>query len=335
MITFVFVGLVVAIFVMQFLVTPKMADHLYYNYSFDTDLAEPGEKISYMGRLSNSWFLPIIYITFALSLPDKAVISDTNKNNKSYRIFLLPLHSNRHVVVFSLPRRGIYKGGRYFLETGDFLGFRSFVRSGKIVNSITVMPRKCEDELILQTLGGYIGDISVRRFIIEDPVLTTGYRDYTGREPMKKISWSHSARAGKLVVKNNDYTVDASVAVALNMDCGTPMEKEKSLEIARTVCEQLEQKRIPYTFISNGDVKNKDEGFGPKHLHGIMMDLGKSELFAYSDFDSLIDACIKGRKDNRSYIIVSPLLSKNDRASLKRLSKFSQHEPCLLEAEVT
>ena len=131
------------------------------------------------------------------------------------------------------------------METGDLLGFKSFVKSGKIAANITVMPRKCEDELILQTLGGYIGDISVKRFIIEDPMLTIGFNDYTGREPMKKISWPLSARKGKLVVKNYDYTVDVSVIVVLNLASGSAREKEKCLEITRTACEQLESKHIP------------------------------------------------------------------------------------------
>ena len=43
-------------------------------------------------------------------------------------------------------------------------------------------------------LSGFLGDVSVRRFIYEDPVLTTGFREYTGREPMKHISWTQSAR---------------------------------------------------------------------------------------------------------------------------------------------
>ena len=81
---------------------------------------------------------------------------------------------------------------------------------------------------------------------MEDPVLTIGYLDYTGREPMKKISWMHSAKVGKLMVKNSDYTVDANAAIVLNLASGSAKEKEKCLEIVRTVCEKLEEEKIPY-----------------------------------------------------------------------------------------
>jgi uncharacterized protein (DUF58 family) len=334
MITIIIVGLVAAVLVMEFVVSPRSSDHLLYKYSFDTQLAEPGEKIVYTEKLMNNWFLPVIYAALAVSLPEGAVIAGTNSNSGAYRLSLLPHRSKRRTLIFTLPKRGVYTGARYFVETGDFLGFRSRVVSCKIPDKITVMPKKCEDEQVIQTLGGYMGDISVRRYIIEDPVLTMGFRDYTGHEPMKKISWTQSARTGRLVVKNNDFTVDVNIAVILNMESGTSEEKEKSLEIVRTVCEKLEEKRIPYQFISNGDLEDRKAGFGRKHFGALMTDLGKSELFSYISFDALIDQCIRERKRDREYIIVSPPLTAENRVSIGRLKKCSDHEPCVLEAEV-
>ncbi len=66
-------------------------------------------------------------------------------------------------------------------------------------------------------LGGVIGDISVNRFIFEDPMLTVGFSEYTGREPMRDISWTQSARLGRMMVKNYDHTVDLSVTILLNV----------------------------------------------------------------------------------------------------------------------
>ena len=334
MIVIICVGLAAAVLIMQFIVSPRAPGHLYYEYGFDTKLAEPDEKIAFAGRLVNNWFLPVVYLVFSALLPEGAVITGRKSNHEAQRLFLLPHHSSRHVLTFSLPRRGVYREGRYYLETGDFLGFRSRVRSDRIVGNITVMPRKCEEEQVVQTLGGYIGDISARRFILEDPVLTVGFREYTGYEPMKKISWTQTARTGDLMVRNSDYTVDVNVAVVLNMASGTPEEKEKSLEIVRTVCEQLEEQRIPYQFLSNGDAGSSEEGFGRMHLGALMKALGQSELFSYYSFDTLIDRCIRERKRGRSYIVISPPLSEANRDALGRLRACSEHEPCVLEAEV-
>ena len=333
MITIIAVGIAAAVLVMEFIVSPRVPDHLHYRYSFDTELAEPGEKIAFTGRLVNDSILPVSYITLAEMMPEGAVITDRESGHDAHRLCLLPRRISRHTMIFALPRRGVYRGGRYYLETGDFLGFKSRVRSGSIDGDIIVMPRKCEDEKVVQTLGGYIGDISVRRFIIEDPVLTVGFRDYTGQEPMKKISWTQSARTGQLMVKNSDFTVDVNVAVVLNMVSGTAAEKEKSLEIVRTVCEQLEEQRIPYQFISNGDTGSSEEGFGRMHLSALMRALGRSELMGFYSFDWLIDRSIRERKHNRSYIVISPPLTEANRASVARLSRYSDQEPCVLEAE--
>ena len=54
------------------------------------------------------------------------------------------------------------------------------------------MPRRAASPSFDMLLGGMIGDISVNRFIFEDPMLTIGFSDYTGREPMRDISWTRA-----------------------------------------------------------------------------------------------------------------------------------------------
>ena len=332
--TYILIGLVIIVLLMQFVIAPRVSQHLRLRYSFDTELAEPGEKIAYTGRLLSDFFLPISYLNLFEYMPEGAVISGKKDNMESHSIFMRSNHSFSHTVFFTLPKRGVYQNGKYYVETGDFLGLKSWVKSGKISTDITVMPRLCNDVPILEILGGYIGDISVRRFIMEDPVLTIGYLDYTGREPMKKISWKHSAKVGKLMVKKSDYTVDANAVILLNMASGSDEEKEKCFEIVRTVCERLEQEKIPYKFMSNGDAGNLEEGFGKKHINQLMFNLGRSKLYSYYSFDSLVERCIRDRKKSRSYFIISAPLSDDDRTALIRLQRYSEYELCVLEAVV-
>lgn len=334
MIGFIMAGMAVIILLLQFAVAPRISQHLWLQYSFDTRLAEPDEKILFNGRLINNWFFPIIYIYLYEYMPKGALISGKNSEKESHRLFLFPKQSYQHSVLFTLPKRGVYQGGKYYVETGDYLGFKSQVISRPINHEITVMPKLCTDIPILKVLGGYIGDISVRRFIMEDPVLTMGYLDYTGREPMKKISWKHSAKTGKLMVKNNDYTVDANAAIVLNMASGSDEEKEKCLEIVRTVCERLEKEQIPYRFLSNGDTGNLKEGYGKKHSDHLMTNLGRSNLYSYNTFESLIERCIRDNRKDCSYFIVSAPLSDSEKDALNTLRRYTEYEICVLEAEV-
>lgn len=331
---FIFIGMTLVVLLLQFYVAPQLGQHLYFNYSFDTKLAEPDEKITFLGRLINTWTFPITYINLGEAMPEGAAIEGKKKNIISFSLFLLMHKSFRHTVLFSLPKRGVYKGGKYYIETGDYLGFKSYVSSGQIEAEIVVMPKLSDDEIVLKILGGYLGEISVKRFIMEDPMLSIGYFDYTGREPMKKISWNHSAKVGKLMVKRSDYTVDANAAVVLNMASGSNEEKEKSFEIVRTVCEGLEREHIPYQFLSNGDAGNLEEGYGKMHLNQLMTNLGRSKLYGYSTLDDLIERCIRERKRSRSYFVISAPMSAEDKKALIRLQKYSDYKICVLEAEV-
>ena len=54
MITFALIGLVAVVLLLQFAITPKASRHLWLRYTFDTQLAEPGEKIAFNGRLMNN-----------------------------------------------------------------------------------------------------------------------------------------------------------------------------------------------------------------------------------------------------------------------------------------
>ena len=49
-----------------------------------------------------------------------------------------------------------------------------------------------------------------------------GFRDYTGREPMKQISFTATARTGRMMVKQFDHTLDVTVSVVLNLDARLP-----------------------------------------------------------------------------------------------------------------
>ena len=329
MIGLLFVGLLAVVVFAQIKLAPTVLKNLFYEYKYDTRLAEPGELITFTSKMINAWNFPVVYVSVAEQMPETARIEKTGRNSKSHRLYLLPKHSYTHDIRFSIDKRGVYRKGKCYIEAGDFLGFTAKVRNIDLDSDIVIMPKRSEDDMVIKTLGGYIGDISVRRFIIEDPVLTIGYRDYTGREPMKNISWNQSARVNKLMVKNNDYTVDTNVAVVLHMDSDRNREMESCLEILRTVCEELEKKRIPYEFLSNGDMGDLNEGYGSRHLNYLMMKAGRSKLRGYFSFRELMDRCRKKKKNNRSYIVITPQLDEDERAALNRLQAYSDHEVCV------
>lgn len=240
---------------------------------------------------------------------------------------LLPRRRRTTTLSVSFPRRGRYSPGGIEVTTGDFLGQRTVTRTEFTFARTVVIPARCEDPRLLHTLGGFMGDISVRRFILEDPVLTVGFREYTGREPMKAISWPQSARLGRLVTKEYDHTTDLSVTVVLNAEGGTPEQLEKCLSITRTVCEMLEKQGIPYDLRTNADligplglISHVSRGLGQRHLDTILYGLGSCDCRCTEPLDKLVDRCRSAAESNQSYVVVTPPLTPTAKQALERLS---------------
>ena len=333
----------------QVLHTGNALKNLVYQSELDRELAEPEQVVTLRSTVRNIGRVPIFYVSLVESLPETLRAEEDpawcRRHVKSFfpgrcctgQLYLLPHRRYTRQLHFSLPDRGSYPFGKYYMAAGDFLGFRTKHLDGQMEKRVVVMPRRWDDPRLAMTLGGYLGEISVRRFLYEDPVLTIGTREYTGAEPMKQISWKQTARTGTLQVKNYDYTVDANVTVLLNLDGGSPADRECCFQIARTVCETLEKRHIPYEFCGNGDLRGSHgelnwlaEGLGSQHFRTLMYALGQSRGFVLFPFSKLVDRCLQKRRRSRGYIVISPPLRRQEQEALRALRLLSETEPCLL-----
>ena len=197
---------------------------LTYTMTWEPALAEPEEPITLTSRLENRGWLPVMYALLSENLPAGAKVLESGEWQREHLFthamgtslrsatYLLPRRSRTGSVRIALPRRGWYPLGGATLYAGDFLGLKESTAYLNHTDGVVVIPRRAETPELLQALGGFLGDLSVRRFILEDPILTTGFREYTGREPMKAISWTQSARAGQLMVKQYDHTSEVRIS---------------------------------------------------------------------------------------------------------------------------
>lgn len=344
MLGFIFFGLAAAALIFEILSLRHPLKDVSVSYDFDMLMAEPGEKITLSYQISNNGNLPVFYLGLSFSFDAGVEVCEDRKWMEKHvtrsftglsvnrSLFLMPHSCVRGRFRISLSKRGIYRLGRCYLEAGDILGLSSSVTTVEGNRTVVCTAALAEDDPEVEVLGGFLGDISVRRFIMEDPSLLVGYKEYTGVEPMKKISWIQSAKTGKLMVKQNDFTLDTDVAVAVNLERShaSMTELERCLQLTRTACEKLEEIRIPYAFLSNGDLRDIRQGFGRTHLCAILRNIGLSAPACYSSFDTLIDRCIAGNRNNRSYILITPVLDEAGKQALRRLQSVSDHEVCVL-----
>ncbi len=344
MLAFVFAGLVLTVLIIELLSLKDPMDKVRVSYELNMKLAEPGERITLSYTISNTSRLPIFHLGLSFAFGsdihivgdgkwlERHVSSEITGESLDYTMFLPPMTTRKGRFQITLGKRGFYRLGTHYVEIGDILGLRASVSSEEGDRPVVCTSEMSEDDSQLEVLGGFLGDVSVRRFIMEDPSLVVGYHDYTGTEPMKKISWIQTAKTGKMLVKQNDFTLDYNVAIAVNLERhhSAAAELEEVLKLTRTACEVLEDRRVPYAFLSNGDLSDAPEGFGRTHIGSILRSIGLSNGACHVSFGELIDRCIAQRGNNRSYIIVTPELDSEGEAALNRLRSFSDHEVCVL-----
>lgn len=338
----IFIGVVVFLVLFEIFSILRLPRSIRFRYETDMDLAEPGEIITVKFRIGNTGSLPIFLAGLSIQFDDvvkieedeqwcrKHIESGFSGFSARFNLSLPPHGVYCGKIRISLKKRGYYELGRVYIETGDYLGIRSEVLSYDPALKLTCTADFCEDEYDFSDFGGLMGDISVRRFIHEDPTLTVGFREYTGHEPMKMVSWKQTAKAGHLMVRVNDFTADSDIAVLVNMEDAKPKYKEKGLVLARYVCEQLEERKVPYAFLSNGDLFEVRKGLGKAHLKTVLRSIGVARPACYRSFSELVDSCVSHRGGKRSYVLVTPRLDDEGMAALDRLRMHSDADVCVL-----
>lgn len=294
-----------------------------YDRTISKGTVEPNEDFEIEITVKNNKFIPVGFFQVVETIPKelkyKIPGNILETNDLAYHTSTMSLFPNETIIRkfrTNLGRRGRYRLNQVELIGGDFLAMNSvgkFIESSK---EVVVIPKTLNPKDKLVPYGSYYGDISVKRWIIEDPILTIGVREYTGYEPQKSIHWPSSLKANKLMVRNYDYTTDSSALLLLNVECSKPCWDdikppfiEKCISLTRGVLEEFEDQGIPYGFVSNGQNDEKElisKNLGEVHFFGIMQSLGKMCYATRCDFEKLLEQALNLMDTYTNFIIVTP-----------------------------
>lgn len=319
----------------------------------DRKLVEPEEQFSLVSTVTNRSrrFVPYVRVQQIVpqdlrSLDDRAELQTRGQGYCAlcYNLWLMPRQSWRQSLPVTLGKRGRYVFLDATLYGGGFLGVDETVEYVHQYEEIVVIPARCQAPSLETTLGGFLGDRSVDRYILEDPVLTLGFREYTGREPMKSISWTQTARSGQLMVKKYDYTLELTATVLLNIETdrteGWEDRLEKCFSLTRTVCETLEEKQIPYRFVTNAGAAGAlsqwsqvSDGLGSGHLSTILEGLGRATYEPLRPFVFTLDQTARHAEQGRTHILITPQRQGDWLPALGRLEQLSGSPALILTPE--
>ncbi|NMA87383.1 MAG: DUF58 domain-containing protein [Tissierellia bacterium] len=289
--------------------------NLDYRMEIENNVVEIGEEIQIYSIIENNKFMAVPFLEVSEKFP-----KGFNTLGNSYAIFIMPYQRVRRKYSIMGEKRGLYNIEMVNFSLGDFIGFSSHHKYLKMKKEIIILPKKVDLQEELVPVGALLGDISVRRWIVDDPLMTIGIREYTGNEPERYIHWPSSMKYNELMVKNFDFTTDNSVLIALNIETmkpsWEPIEEdliETCISLARGVIEELEEEKIPYGLITNAhnDLSIYEKGYyyhpglGNRHLENLIEIMGRLSYKSDMLFENTLKSIIKKQGNYTTVVIIT------------------------------
>lgn len=289
---------------------------LEYEILTDKKVYEIDEEIKITSIIKNKKFLSISFLNVNEVFPD-----GFNEKKNKYNLFILPYQKVERTYSIKGIRRGKYEIQEVNLELGDFLGFKNIHKTINIGKKITILPKKEKLKNIINAHGSLYGDISIKRWILEDPLMNIGVREYTGNESIKYIHWPSSVKYNNLMVKQFDFTTDNSAEIFLNIESSKPYWKnidkeaiEKSIIITRSILEEFEKEKVPYGFGVNTYKNNNKNSkglfyypsFSKNNLNKYLKVLGEINYIVSNTFEKTIIDIVRLKDTYNTLIIVIP-----------------------------
>jgi len=168
-------------------------------------------------------------------------------------------------------KRGVFRLDDATVVACDIFGFVSVSAKIEADEHVTVLPRPLDIDGEAYAGKNFTGEDVTRRFICPDPFLISGTREYTGVEPLSRIHRNATAKLGRLMVCNNDYTTECGVLIAINMQkreggkvipayCA---DIEYYIKLAAAILDQCAQSGFRAGFFANGGIADGGHAYIP------------------------------------------------------------------------
>ncbi len=221
-------------------------------------------------------------------------------------------------------KRGVFNTENVTLVSGDLLNF-SVVSIPVAVNaSLMVYPEIIDLDEMFVPVSLLQSDKTVNRWIIDDPFIIAGARDYAPGDPLNRVHWPLTARTGRLMVKKNEFTSQRSLTVLLNMqsqlyeyaDTINKRMAELGIKVAATLFDRALRDGTPVRFGTNGCIAPEarqaiftDEAADKDHISELFRILARLLMKNVKDFEGLLDDVLASL-ENTEVVIVTAYLSK-------------------------
>ena len=317
--------------------------------SLSENRVEADEDVTLTVTAENRGRLPISYLALRVGFPLCAQLPPdaTVETQRSLLILcevfrLWGRRSRSRSLVFRIGKRGVHTVSGRSIARGDFLGLRTETGRFDARKQLLVYPRPLKSPALNEALGNYCGEFSAQRWLIRDPVLTLGVREYTGNEPMHTISWSQTTRRGELTVREFDYTRSLNCCVLLSVN-GLGSEESELLDrccsCARTVCDTLIAAGVEAALFTNAaligyvndPMRSATASLGRQK--DVLDILARATGAACSDAPTFARAALEAQSGPAAFVLIAPHADDQTLDALRILDAGSGMGTLLLAAD--
>jgi uncharacterized protein (DUF58 family) len=337
-----FIIFIVIFVVVQGLLYKKgIFEKVYIMRSFDSSGVFPGEKVVYELTIENRKFLPLTWVSideklsvgleFAINTKIQKLNEDLYLHNSM--LSLLPYQKVVRRFDLKAVKRGYYQLKYMTMTSTNMLGTEEYSIDREECASISVYPNIKDLRGALIPANTTQGDFSVKRWIIEDPMVITGVRAYSGNDSLKSINWKATAKNQQLLVNKYDYTADKRIMIILNLERQEySLNKEdiqtieEAIEVCASIASMTHETGIPVGFATNSHMLGPmetsvlDPDTGDKHMTAILESLARVSYFKKFKSRELLKLLVASFSWGTEIIVVTPEVSEELIGDLQSLS---------------
>lgn len=297
----------------------------------------PGCSFMLSIEVTNKKLLPVPLIKITEKMPREFEyeISDNIEQFMDYNLHrssmtLMPYQKVTRKYLIRCSRRGRYYFSNIDVSAGDFLGLSSYSTILESLGEIFVYPEIKPLNTLVVNYKDPSGEVSVKRWIIDDPSIIMGIREYTTSDPFNKIHWPSSAKFNHLMVKNYDFTSSQKAMVLLNVETSKPFwvriegkKIEKLIEIGASVSNELIDAGIATGIFTNaalsGYYSRQGNFVNPScsenQMNQILELLSRAVYSIQEPFEDLLLKVLQYPQHGIKYIIITSIMT-NEMAEL-------------------
>jgi uncharacterized protein (DUF58 family) len=316
-----------------------------YTRSFHVQECYAGDQIEMVEVIENHKLLPVFWLrvesTIDASLrfhtEETLDIHEGRRTQYHKSLFTLgPYRRIRRTHKVICAQRGVYRLDTVSVSAGDLFGLSENQRSFPVSTAVTVYPQVIDIEDVPLPAHGWQGDVSVRRWIVEDPFMIAGVRNYVSGDPMNRIHWKATARTGEMQVYKHDYTAEQRLVVYLNIEDKDTIKGlvhneewiEKGISYAATIISDVISQGISVGFGHNGyrlDHPDLDVrlpiGGGRAHLLAVLTEMSNIELRCKLRFHDYLEEDTLFTEERRDYLLITTHLSTEVQTRIEQLKR--------------